>query len=261
MGNFYDIELPSFVATFVGNVGLGNTKGLATNDGGFYFVETTESIVNTYFVMHDDIANPTLVGTAEREASHDLTSCPSEVERCEGDECEEEPEICEDPFASYASTVVDYDQGNKKNGGPVNVERSNADDALGAPDGSTNPVSGFFSLGFGGTITVAFTDKVYDGEGDDLSFHEITNNRNSYPEETILVEVSQDGSTWYTLDTVSSIEGEVTYRDFSSTGLPWIKYVRVTDTSDLDIHNSTADGYDLDAIDAVYTCEEDDSTS
>jgi guanyl-specific ribonuclease Sa len=96
--------------------------------------------------------------------------------------------------------------------------------------------------------------------GDDLSIHEITNGPNSYPEEKALIEVSADGIVWVALaENASSKKNEtgpsITMLDLAGTGLPEISYVRVTDISNVGPFEQTADGFDLDSVDAVYgTC-------
>ena len=126
---------------------------------------------------------------------------------------------------------------------------------LGASDWSDGDSDGFFSLGFGGTITVEFDKHVPDTDGDDISIHEATNGSN-YPEESALIEVSQTGEAgdWYIVGTASNLDNvatRVSYFDIASTGLPWIKFVRVTDTTTATPHNNDADGFDLDAVDAT----------
>jgi len=144
-------------------------------------------------------------------------------------------------------------QGDKKNGDPVLPGRSDPNEVLGAPDGIGSPASGFYSLGFGGVITVVFTEPVYDGPGNDLIFHEITNSRQSYPEELASVEVSSDGSTYFPIGTASSQDpAGVASLDIATSGLSSILYIRVTDTTNSSIHGATADGYDLDAIEGIY---------
>lgn len=147
----------------------------------------------------------------------------------------------------YATDSLDVVQGKRKNGSNVAPERSNPPNAFGDPDAV------FFSLGFGGVATFTFGNPVVNVDGNDLSFHEITNNRNSYPLEKMKVEVSQNNSVWFNLGEVTSEPGGdgVMYKDFGSTGLGWIKYMRLTDTSNPAIHDATADGYDIDALDAV----------
>lgn len=159
----------------------------------------------------------------------------------------EEPPMCI-PGDQWADNVMDVDQGDTKGGGSVSPDRSDPESALNEPDGV------FFSLGQGGSLTVSFNHYILDVDGDDLSFHETTYGRYSYPEETITVEVSQDSLTWFEVGSVSNhapADG-VGYIDFNSTGLSWIQYVRITDTTDYDLHADGADGYDIDAIGATY---------
>lgn len=161
----------------------------------------------------------------------------------------------------FAATFVSAVQGNKKNGDPVNADRSIGASATGAPEGLVNPPA-WYSLGFGGSIVVQFASPVGDEAGDDISIHEITGGRATYPEESALVEVSADGLNWYAIGSASSEPGGagdgITYLDISTAvGAPsQISYVRVTDTTNPALHIATADGFDLDAVDAVYgVCE------
>jgi len=97
--------------------------------------------------------------------------------------------------------------------------------------------------------------------GPDLSFHEVTINRDTYPEETATVEVSENGSTWFNLGTIGNHDSGtgVSLLDFNSTGLATINYIRLTDATDYSLHNDAADGYDLDAFDAfTSTCQQPD---
>lgn len=167
----------------------------------------------------------------------------------------EEPSQCVAELeGGWADTVVESDQGLKKGGAAVAANRSVTSDVLDEADWTTGGSTGFFSLGFGGTITVSFDSFVPNVEGNDISIHEATNG--VYPQESALIEVSQDGSTWYALGTSAS-NGAVTYFDFDATGLAWIKYVRITDTTNPALHNNDADGFDLDAVDATQTvCDE-----
>lgn len=160
----------------------------------------------------------------------------------------------------WAFKVVDNNQGLKNDSSAVDANRNDPNDTLDEPDGTTNPVAGFYSLGFGGDITLKFEFPVKDGDGVDLSFHEITGGRSSYPEENAFVEVSQTGQdgSWITIDSVMSSKDDlstgISLLDFSATSLPWVQYVRITDITDPNIHAGNADGFDLDAVDAVYGC-------
>ena len=167
---------------------------------------------------------------------------------------------CEPERYVFADNAENNDQGLTKGGAAVAVNRSNPEDAIGDPDWTSGGSSGFYSLGFGGWIVVSFDKYVVNVDGDDLSVHEATNGR--YPEETASVEVSQNGSDWYLLsEEATNLVDEggdgVTLLDFEETGLDWIKYVRLTDTSDASLHSNSADGFDLDTVDATYVvCDE-----
>ncbi|HEX9594591.1 MAG TPA: right-handed parallel beta-helix repeat-containing protein, partial [Candidatus Saccharimonadales bacterium] len=174
-----------------------------------------------------------------------------------GDQCE--------PGPGWAAFVEDYSQGTKKNGGAIDANRSDPEQATGPVDSVDGVLGTFYSLGFEGWIELEFNGYVTNEDGDDLSFHETTwNNPLDYGEETAKVEVSQDGDDWYELsEAISNHNNEgdtgVTLLDFDETGLDWIKYVRITDTTlEANFPNDgNADGYDLDAVDATnVVCEE-----
>jgi len=158
----------------------------------------------------------------------------------------------------WASVVVHSKQGTRKDGNTISEDRSDPYNALGSPDSSNNSIN-FFSLGRGGVIVLGFDGWVIDVSGNDLSFHEVTWGRDNYPVEKAKIEVSQNGTNWFGNWEVTNKDGGngVGYVDFSSTGLSWIKYVKITDTTDYNFHTNDADGYDLDAVDVVYqACEE-----
>lgn len=167
---------------------------------------------------------------------------------------------CVDESPGWADSVEGSNQAKRNNGDDItNPDRLDPSNALGAADWTAGGDTGFFSLGFGGWITVLFDKFVPDVDGDDISIHEATNG-DDYPEEMATVEVSQDGSTWFSVGTSSNMDDpstRVSYFDFASTGLAWIKYVRVTDTTNGELHDEEADGFDLDAVDATQElCEE-----
>lgn len=162
---------------------------------------------------------------------------------------DEEPEQCVDePKGGWADSVITFAQAKRKDGSSVIPARSSSTDALGVADWVTGGSTGFVSLGFGGTITVAFDSYVLDVDGVDISAYEATNG--TYPAETASVSVSQDGTTWYPVGTVGRGVAGV---DFETTGLTWVKYVRLTDTTDPAPHTNDADAYDLDAVRATVT--------
>ena len=167
-------------------------------------------------------------------------------------------EQCIDEEHGWSDNLEGTVQGTKKDGSAItNPDRTDPNEALGPADWVPNTGTNFYSLGKDGWITVSFDKFVPDVVGDDLSIHEGTNGQ--YPEEKADIEVSQDGSTWFLLTEQASNlnSGGVSYLDFSETGLAWIKYVRISDATDYNLHANDADGFDLDAIDATREiCDE-----
>lgn len=159
----------------------------------------------------------------------------------------------------WAVAVEDFSQGQRKNGTDVVPGRSNPADALGPAQtsGAQNDPSptGFVSLGFGGSITLHFPNGIDDGPGDDIRIYEATGGSN-YPAESVLVEVSPDGLDWTTIIVTPN---EITYDGtvaIDLNGVPIARYVRITDTTDPNDHpDGNADGYDLDAVQAIH-CED-----
>ena len=143
----------------------------------------------------------------------------------------------------FASEVFDVNQGFNNDGSYVLPERSDPE-AVFAANGP------FFSLGFGGELTVGFGAPVFNGPGNDVCIQEITNGRSSYPEE--LAEV------YGVTDEAGSLLGTVSNRA-NNTGLACVdldadtaEAVKLVDVTDPTIHNDNADGYDIDWIGACY---------
>ena len=171
-------------------------------------------------------------------------------------------EDCTTLCTHWPTEVISFNQGLKKDGGAVDANRSNPEHALGPAqtsgaqnDGNTTPAD-FVSLGFGGSIVLHFPDGIDDGVGDDIRIYEGTNG-GSYPDEKILVEVSPNNIDWTTVYTTPdnvTFDGTVEL-DLADVGdAPLVYYVRITDQSNPDLHNSAADGFDLDAVEAIH-CE------
>lgn len=171
-----------------------------------------------------------------------------ETRRCEDGQCE--------PLEVYADSPVSNSQGLRKNGSAVLESRSTPSTATGAPDGNGNTNTGFYSLGYGGSITVKFANPVGDGDGPDISIHEVTNGRTTYPLEKALIEVSANGTTWYSIgEATSQSPSGITLLDINTnpTAPAQVLYVRVTDTSNSALNSDPlSDGFDLDAVDGVY---------
>lgn len=155
------------------------------------------------------------------------------------------------PF--YASSSIDANQGLKKNGDPVDAERSNPDNALEFETGQD--VNNFFSLGFGGYITLSFEFPIVNGPGDDIRVIEDTWGGN-FPLEKANVYVSQDGNTWELLGEADNTNLDVihtfSFFDLEDLGWDWAQFVKVVDTTDPDIHNGNADAYDVNAVEALH---------
>lgn len=147
-----------------------------------------------------------------------------------------------------ASSVAATAQGKRKNGTNVLPDRSDPTKALGLPQSTgaafDTPViaNSFYSLGFdAGKLTLGFTNFIVNGPGNDITVYEVTGGP-PYPDEKVLVEASQDNITYVVLGTLTkdaSIDLGI---------LPWAKYVRLTEASNKALFESTADGYDVDAV-------------
>jgi hypothetical protein len=145
-----------------------------------------------------------------------------------------------DGAGPWADNVLSSSQGLMKNGSPVPVIRSNPTSALGVAEGNT--VDGnFFSLGFGGKISLGFDNGISSG----VIIVEATNP--GYPTEKAKIEVSENGTTWVNAGSVSQ-GGSVN----KPAGIGCAKFVRVTDISNPnDFPDATADGYDVDGVKAT----------
>jgi hypothetical protein len=156
-----------------------------------------------------------------------------------------------DGSGPWADTVVTSSQGLRKNGTAVEAARSNPSAALGVAEttGSDTDAnttsSNFYSLGFGGSITVTFDNAISNGVGNDVMVYEVTGG--SYADERVRIEASHNGSDWVTL-AASAARDEALDLGI----LPCAKYVRVTDVSDITLFEATADGYDVDGIVALH---------
>lgn len=164
----------------------------------------------------------------------------------------------------FAIAAHNVDQGRRKNGTAVTVDRTNPAFALGAPQSLGTPYdtpvvpSSFFSLGFkavpsdatatttpGGSIVLEFPGNVVQGPGPDLKLWEVTGGT-SYPDELVRVEVSNSLAGPWTLVSASiTRDGEMELPVASA------KYVRITDVSPPAGFEATADGFDLDAVQAL----------
>ncbi len=169
---------------------------------------------------------------------------------------------------SWATAVIASDQGVRKNGTSVLADRSTPSNAL-VKDYVSGGATTFFSLGFGydypdptadeqpGSITVGFGCKVLNGSGPDLDLKIWEATNGTYPTERATVEISQDNTTWFTLGTAdNSGSGSNRSDSFDAGALEWFKYVRLTEASNPADFESTADGFDVDGVEALQDCVE-----
>ncbi len=144
----------------------------------------------------------------------------------------------------YATSVMNFVQGQRADATNVMAIRSNAELALGMPEPVVTNVVNFVSLGFGGSITLAFEAPIANGEGNDILINEATwgnNSCNNYPE-TADVFASQDGVNFIYLSRVCQ-DAEL---DLGA--LSWAQYIRIVDVSNQISFNADADGFDVNGI-------------
>ncbi|MFN4123216.1 MAG: T9SS type A sorting domain-containing protein [Flavobacteriales bacterium] len=144
----------------------------------------------------------------------------------------------------FATFVVDYNAGPRRNGPAPLIERQDATKALGAPERIDS--QNFVSLGFGGSLILGFSCVIFDKPGYDIEIVETSfgnQNCNSYPERAV-VEGSLDLVNWFTIGEIC-LDG---FLDLDGKGP--IQYLRITDISNpLSFSNSnTSDGYDVDGV-------------
>lgn len=142
----------------------------------------------------------------------------------------------------FAASVVDFNQGRRKDGGAVASNRSDPMMALGEPQ--DNDTFNFVSLGFEGTLTLQMDGIIPNLPGDDVRVVETTFGNSScsrYPER-IKVFASQDGANYVELGNACQ-DGTFDLGD-----LPSATFIRVQDTTDPNDFNGAADAYDVDAI-------------
>ncbi len=147
----------------------------------------------------------------------------------------------------YAASVVNFIQGDSFDGTTVSAIRSNAEHALGMPEPVVTNVVNFVSLGFGGSITLAFEAPIANGAGNDIRIDEATwgnNPCNRYPERADVF-ASQDGVNFVYLGVACQDAS------FDLGALSWAQYVRIVDISDLLSFSHDADGFDVNGIECL----------
>jgi len=187
---------------------------------------------------------------------------------CDGDCDDTDPSVnpgaWEGPLAApYAAASWESTwQGLRNNGTPVLPLRSDPDTAL-----THEPADfegGFYSLGFGGEITVVFEPAVTNGPGDDVLVWEKTYGPNSpYPVETADVFAwDAAGATWVLLGEASNEPSSARSNvdnSFDLGALTSTTKILIVDTTNPCLHNGQADGFDVNGVDALQdsdsTCD------
>ncbi len=163
-----------------------------------------------------------------------------------------------DPSESFFATeVVSFDQGTLRDGKKISEIRSDPSKSLGPPQ--ENDTYNFVSLGFGGQITLKLGAEVYDdgttdpeiivvetsfGRADQMCYE---NGVRNYPE-MALVELSHDGISWYSLPNSYCRTSFLDISPAVRQGMPYARYIRLTENSDKQWFDNAADGYDVDGI-------------
>ena len=148
-------------------------------------------------------------------------------------------------------TVIGYVMGTKSNGvSPVDPSRIDPWRATGTPENDdTTGTINFHTLGYGGTLTLGFTQGVIEDVPNAPDFWVVETSYGdpdcpSYPEK-VNVEVSNDGVTWYLVATNVCQNGMVDIAAANDPDLCAISYVRLTDVTS---PFGNTDGYDVDGI-------------
>ncbi len=182
----------------------------------------------------DDYCAESLCGNGVVDPGEDCdggSNCPS---NCRYGEC-------------YATNVVSYSPGLRKDGTPILGERSNPENALGAPQG-TDDIN-FVSLGFGGSLILEFDSRIINRTGTDFKITETSYNEpvcDTYPE-TAHVYASKDGDTWEDLGTgCLDSEYDLGVLDFAA-------FLKIVDESDSVSFANSDEGFDVDGV-VAFSC-------
>lgn len=160
--------------------------------------------------------------------------------------------LFEQGLISFADAVVPNSFQPNAGGAAPDAMFQNANAILGAPQvvgRGIEPVTGedTVSLGLGGTITVQFTDNLLTGSGDaraDLIIYE------TGAVESVLVEISRDGSLFQNVGIVGGLTNTVDLDAFGFGTQDRFAFVRLTDLRQGDTNTLTL-GADIDAVGAL----------
>ena len=163
--------------------------------------------------------------------------------------------VSESPVC-YATSVVIYVPGTRKNGTAIEIIRSDSTNALHAPQivDSYN----FVSLGFGDGLTTGllildlYPNAIQNGEGMDVRIWETSFNDSgrawtTHPE-AVHVFASQDLDTWVLLGTTTDKD-----QAYDLASLDWARYIKLVDVSNRANFGNHDDGFDVDAVEG-FAC-------
>ena len=150
--------------------------------------------------------------------------------------------------ASFADSVISYNPA--FGGGAVpTAPFQDASQALGAPNFPEGADPEYVSLGAGGRIVLRFTNNSLTGSGNanqDLWIFEIG------PDvEDTFVDISKDGSTWFSVGAVTGSTRGVDIDAFGFGTSDFFSFVRLTDNIALDATSGSTVGADIDAVGAI----------
>jgi hypothetical protein len=164
----------------------------------------------------------------------------------------------------YATRVVSFTQGPRAdNRGVIDPLRSIPLRALGAPQEDKH--HSFVSLGFGGELVLELGSNLYDdGSTDaDLMVVETTwgwahrpcyDGKGAGTLETMMLHVSANGEDWVQVSGNFCRNVKVDLSPVVGKGmLPYVRYIKITDTSNPADFNRSGNGYD---VDGIITCRE-----
>jgi hypothetical protein len=165
---------------------------------------------------------------------------------------------CDGYTPAYATEVIQYEQGLRKDGSAIPGTRNDSSKALGAPQ--DDDTLNFVSLGFGGNLTLKFDQAIMNRAGYDLQVWETSYNSpncSDYPE-WVKVYASKTGhpGSWVYLGT----QCQNNTGKYNLGSLNWAQYIKLEDVSNKASSNfpDEADGFDVDGVKGRRTCPIDD---
>jgi hypothetical protein len=165
----------------------------------------------------------------------------------------------DDPM--WAESVVDYEQGTRRDGDPVAANRSDPNAALGAPDGGA--IGSFFSLGFDltpddqyntGWLELGWNGYIFNGDADDVTTIEVTWNQHNYYEEAAVYVSDCDGE-WHFCGIASNQDPGSVSVVYIPEEVTLAGTVLLVDNTNPEDHGGSGDGYDVDAVGVSHLTE------